>query len=162
MDEAIRRSIGAVCRDGEYHLYKAKAVLEPLLAKRWEEQAADTVLSDETFDNLLQLMDNAATGSDKLAGRPLVLTFASSHTTSIAVCQTLFQICEHPEYIFELREEVRDVVEGDFKVAFSKIDGAARRFQREIHQSTDGLDIFVLLDVPSRTPNSVSYMDERG
>lgn len=122
-------------------------------------QAAGTVLGDEKLDNLLRLMDNVATGidgkPDELAGRTLVLTLASSHTISMPVCQALFQMCEHPQYIFELREEVRDVVEGEFEVAFSKIDGVARRFQRKIHQSTDGLGIFVLLDVPRNPQLSV-------
>lgn len=84
---------------------------------RREEHAAGTFVRDEKFENLLQLMDDEATGNDarpdKLAGRTLVLTLASSHTTSMAACQALFQLCEHPEYILELREEVRNVVEED-------------------------------------------------
>ncbi|CAF9916908.1 MAG: hypothetical protein ALECFALPRED_010907 [Alectoria fallacina] len=100
-----------------YHLYKAKTVLEPLIAKRRREQAAGTLVRDEKFDNLLQFMDNAASGMDarpeKLAGRTLILTLASSHTTSMAACQALFQMCEHPEYIPELREEVEMVIEED-------------------------------------------------
>ena len=98
-------------------MYKAKTVLLPLIAERRKEQAAGTLTRDDKFDNLLQFMDNAATGADarpdKLASRALVLTLASSHTTSMATCQALFQMCEHPEYIPELREEVRRVVEED-------------------------------------------------
>ena len=60
-------------------------------------------------------MDDEATGSDarpeKLAGRTLILTLAASHTTSMAACQALFQMCQYPEYISELREEVKRVVE---------------------------------------------------
>ena len=100
-----------------YHLYTAKTVLKPLIAKRRKEQAAGTLVCDEKFDNLLQFMDDAASGTDampdKLAGRTLILTLASSHTTSMAACQALFQMCEHPEYIPELKEEVRRVVEED-------------------------------------------------
>lgn len=100
-----------------YHLYKAKTVLLPLIAKHRKEKAAGTLIRHEKFDNLLQFMENAATGTDsrpdKLAGRTLVLTLASSHTTSMATCQALFQMCEHPEYVPELREEVRRVVEED-------------------------------------------------
>ena len=100
-----------------YHLYRAKTVLEPLIAKRRKEQAAGTLVRDQKFDNLLQFMDDAATGVDarpeKLAGRTLILTLASSHTTSMAACQAVFQMCEHPEYIPELREEVQRVVEED-------------------------------------------------
>ncbi|KAF6220525.1 hypothetical protein HO133_002958 [Letharia lupina] len=100
-----------------WHLYRAKAVLEPLIAKRRKQEAAGTLMRDEKFDNLLQFMDDAATGVDarpaKLAERTLVLTLASSHTTSMAACQALFQMCEYPEYIPELREEVRRAVEED-------------------------------------------------
>lgn len=100
-----------------WHLYQAKAVLEPLIAKRRQEQADETLLRDDKFDNLLQFMDDAATGTDsrpdKLAGRTLILTLASSHTTSMAACQALFQMCEYPDYIEELREEVHQVVKED-------------------------------------------------
>ena len=97
-----------------WHLYKAKAVLEPLIAKRRQEQAAEVLLRDEKFDNLLQFMDDVAIGTDarpdKLAGRTLILTLASSHTTSMAACQAIFQMCEFPDYIGVLREEVQKVV----------------------------------------------------
>ena len=100
-----------------WHLYQAQKALKPLITTRREERAAGTLVRDEKIDNLLQLMDDEATGidarPDKLAGRTLVLTLASSHTTSMAACQALFQLCEHPEYISELREEVRNVVEDD-------------------------------------------------
>ena len=100
-----------------YHLYNAKAVLEPLIAKRRKDRAASVLNRDSKFDNLLQFMDDAAIGAearpDKLAGRTLILTLASSHTTSMAACQALFQMCEYPEYLPELREEVRTVVEED-------------------------------------------------
>lgn len=100
-----------------YHLYRVKTILEPLIAKRRRQQAAGTLLRDEKFDNLLQFMDNAASGNDakpgKLAVRTLILTLASSHTTSMVACQALFQMCEHPEYIPELRDEVRGVIEED-------------------------------------------------
>ena len=61
-----------------WHLYRAKAVLEPLIAKRRKQEAAGTLMRDEKFDNLLHFMDDAATGVDarpaKLAERTLVLT----------------------------------------------------------------------------------------
>ena len=98
-------------------MYKAKTVLLPLIAKRRKEQGAGTLMRHDKFDNLLQSMDNVATGTDvrpdKLAGRTLVLSLASSHTTSMAACQALYQMCEHPEHVPELREEVRRVVEED-------------------------------------------------
>ena len=62
-------------------------------------------------------MDDAAIGidtrPDSLASRTLVLTLAASHNTSIAAYQTFFQMCEHPEYIKELREEICSIVKED-------------------------------------------------
>lgn len=85
MDEAIRRSVCAVCLAGEISLVQGK---DEFKAKRRKEQAAGTLVCDEKFDDLIQFMDNAATGIDarpeKLAVRTLILTLASSHTTSMA------------------------------------------------------------------------------
>lgn len=100
-----------------WHLYKANTVLQPLIVEKRKEKAAGTLFRDAKFDNLLQFMIDAATGVDarlvSLAKRTLVLTLASSHTTSMAACQALFQMCEYPEYIPELRQEVRRVLEED-------------------------------------------------
>ncbi|KAL8673743.1 MAG: hypothetical protein Q9168_001850 [Polycauliona sp. 1 TL-2023] len=99
----------------KYHLYKARRVLEPLISKRRKDRAAGIPAGGQKFDDMLHFMDNEATGADarpdKLSARALVLTLASAHTTSMAACQALFQMCEHPEYIPELREEVRKAVE---------------------------------------------------
>lgn len=100
-----------------YHLYRARMALEPLIAKRRQLQAAGRFARREVFDNLLQFMDDEAVGvdarPDKLAGRTLILTLASSHTTSMAACQALFQMCQNPEYIPELRVEVQRIIEED-------------------------------------------------
>lgn len=62
-------------------------VLEPLIFKRRKAQAARTLVRDNKFDNLLQFMDDEATGTDarpeKLAGRTLILTLASSRCANI-------------------------------------------------------------------------------
>lgn len=65
-----------------WHLFRARTVLEPLIAKRRKDDAAGTLFRGANFDNLLQFMDDAATGinakPDKLAGRTLILTLTSS------------------------------------------------------------------------------------
>ena len=100
-----------------YHLRSAKRLLIPLIDQRRQARANGALPMDTKFDNLLQFMDDAATGTDarpeKLAGRTLILTLASSHTTSMAACQALFQMCEFPEYIDILRREVQDVLQED-------------------------------------------------
>lgn len=72
----------------------------------------------------------------KLAHRLLILTLAAVHTTSMAATQTLFDLCEHAEYMDVLRDEVREVQErdGGFKkqslTSMKKMDSFMRESQR--------------------------------
>ena len=65
----------------KWHLYSAKAVLEPLIARRRKAQATGTFIRDSKYDNLLQFMDEAATGID---GRPDKLKNADLDTSFIS------------------------------------------------------------------------------
>ena len=101
-----------------YHLRKSRRLLIPLiLRRRMTKATCKTGQEGLKFTNLLQLMDDNAQGPDanpeSLTRRTLVLTLASSHTTSMAACQALFALCEYPEYISILREEVQAVIEED-------------------------------------------------
>ena len=101
-----------------YFLRSSHRLLVPLILRRRAAKAAGkTDQEGLKFTNLLQLMDDNAQATDtdpeKLTRRTLVLTLASSHTTSMAACQALFALCEHPEYITILREEVKAAVEED-------------------------------------------------
>jgi len=96
---------------------KARKTLVPLIEKRRVEKAAGKSEDGLKFTNLLQLMDDDAVGKDRspesLTDRTLVLTLASSHTTSMAACQALFELCYRPEYIPILREEIESALKED-------------------------------------------------
>lgn len=47
---------------------------------------------------------------EKLADFQLFLSAFAVHTTSSALTQMIFDLCQHPEFIEPLREEIRDVV----------------------------------------------------
>ena len=107
-----------------YYFYHAKKVLLPVIAKRSEEIATGARALGNSqptdnleLDNFLQMMMDEATGTDTdpegLAQRVLSLTLASNHTTTMALTQAFYDMCAHPEYIAELREEVQQAVEED-------------------------------------------------
>jgi len=48
---------------------------------------------------------------DKLAHRQLVLSLAAIHTTTMAAAQAINDLCQHPEYVDSLREEITEVLE---------------------------------------------------
>lgn len=62
---------------------------------------------------LESMIDRAHSDYDRnpksLALRQLLLSFASIHTTSMLIAHTIFDLCAHPEYIPELREEIEQV-----------------------------------------------------
>jgi len=100
-----------------YHWWQAKKQLLPLIAKRQKEGQGNQGKEDEGLDNFLQmLLDEAGTGPDSdpvtIAKRVLTLTLASNHTTTMALVETLYDLCAHPEYIEDLRLEVRQAVSG--------------------------------------------------
>ena len=100
-----------------YHLHNARKLLIPLVLQRREAKARGEHQADLKFTNLLEIMDEEAKGADqdpdKLVRRTLVLTLASSHTTSMAACQALFELCLRPEYTKPLRDEVQSVLAED-------------------------------------------------
>ena len=101
----------------QYHLYNARRLLFPLIRKRREAKALGELDGSLKFTNLLQLMDDEAKAEDKdpdkLSRRVLILTLASSHTTSMAACQALFELCLRPQYVPCLREEIQAVLSED-------------------------------------------------
>ena len=62
-------------------------------------------------------MDEAGDGPDSdpitLAQRVLSLTLASNHTTTMALTEAIYDLCAHPEYIEELRQEALQAVTED-------------------------------------------------
>lgn len=101
-----------------YHWWQAKRLLLPLIA-RWKRERELGVENEmDGLGNFLQmLMDEAGDGPDSdpvtIAKRVLSLTLASNHTTTMALAEAVYDLCAHPEYIEELREEVQKAVSED-------------------------------------------------
>lgn len=98
-----------------YHWWRARRQLLPVIAQRQMEKDMLMSRKDEGLGNFLQmLMDEAGDGPDgdpiTIAKRVLSLTLASNHTTTMALVETLYDLCAHPEYIRDLREEVVEAV----------------------------------------------------
>lgn len=99
-----------------YHWWRARRQLLPVIAQRQMDKDMLVSRKDEGLGNFLQmLMDEAGDGPDgdpiTIAKRVLSLTLASNHTTTMALVETLYDLCAHPEYIQELREEVAEAVD---------------------------------------------------
>lgn len=93
---------------------KAQNIITPIIVERRKAEAAGDESYQKPNDFLQWMMDDANEYDgrpDKLAHRLLIMTLASSFTTTMAVTQTFFDLCARPEYIEPLREEIRDAVQ---------------------------------------------------
>lgn len=102
------------------HYAAAEAAAIPLLEarRRTGEKAMD----------LLYWMAEQAKGEEQdlkfIAGILLKVSFAAIHTSAAAPAQLIFDLCERPEFVEPLREEVESLVGADGlidKVGFSKM-----------------------------------------
>ena len=98
------------------NLHFAQKLIVPLVIERKKAQASGDP-SYEKPNDLLQWMIDAANEDegkpDKLAHRQLLLTLAAIHTSTMAATHVLFDLCERPEYIQPLREEVEQAINED-------------------------------------------------
>jgi cytochrome P450 len=90
-------------------VHAAEEAAIPLIDSRRKRQ-------DEAMD-LLYWMDEQAKGEEKdlkfLAGILLKVSFAAIHTSAAAPAQLLFDLCERPCIIHELRREIASVMDKD-------------------------------------------------
>ncbi len=105
-------------------------VLRPLLARTLPEirrihnhydvtrRAVQSILDSrkgisESKNDFLQWMMEDAQGDEKdpkfLADILLKVSFAALHTSAATPMQLIYDLCEHPEYVEPLREEIRQV-----------------------------------------------------
>ena len=104
-----------------YNAWKAKRILIPYIRHRQATvaQRAGEIAKTrkEEFPDLLQYLIEKAEGPDTepmcLASMVLSLSLASNHTTSMALTEALYDLCTHPEYIPELREEIQTAITSD-------------------------------------------------
>ncbi|PVH90932.1 ent-kaurene oxidase [Periconia macrospinosa] len=88
---------------------RAMDMIGSLIRQRQEAEKADPAWQKP--DDMMQwLMARSNESLAKLTNRQLVLTFAAIHTTTTAATNVLYTLAATPEYIPELREEVRGVL----------------------------------------------------
>jgi cytochrome P450 len=125
------RFIPEIRRIKEYYKTAEKAAI-PLLNSREEK-------GDRALD-LLYWMSEQAKGYEKdkrfIAGILLKVSFAAIHTSAAAPSQLIFDLCEMPQYIEPLREEIRNAMGPDNHIdkkgflQMSKMDSIMKESQR--------------------------------
>ena len=86
----------------------------PIIVERRKAEGTGNDSYQKPNDFLQWMMDDADEFDGrphKLAHRLLVMSLASSFTTTMGVTQAFFDLCARPEYIEPLREEVRGAVQ---------------------------------------------------
>ena len=98
------------------NLHFAQKLIVPLVIERKQAQSSGDPSYTKPND-LLQWMIDAADEDEgqprKLAHRQLLLTLAAIHTSTMAATHVLFDLCERPEYIKPLREEIETAIRED-------------------------------------------------
>ncbi|KAI1936260.1 hypothetical protein LOZ66_004718 [Ophidiomyces ophidiicola] len=97
-------------------LSTAKGILAPIIEQRRRDQALKNLSYDKPKDLLQGMMDLAKpneAASHRLAHRQFTLSLGSLNTTTTAAVQTLYDICDHPEYFEPLREELLGALTAD-------------------------------------------------
>ncbi|KAI3396499.1 hypothetical protein diail_12119 [Diaporthe ilicicola] len=104
----VARFIPEIHKIGD-HYAAAEAAAIPLLESRRK--------TGEKAMDLLYWMAEQAKGEEQdlkfLAGILLKVSFAAIHTSAAAPAQLLYDLCEHPEFIEPLREELDNVIGPD-------------------------------------------------
>ncbi|KAM7199176.1 cytochrome P450 [Rhypophila sp. PSN 637] len=93
-------------------------ILGPEIERRRNAEKAQDPSYKKPVDLLQGMMDLAKPGSKQatpqdLAHRQLVMSLAAVHTTAGQAANTLFDLCDHPEYFDILRDEVIEDVVND-------------------------------------------------
>lgn len=104
-----------------WNFRKAKRILLPYIRYRKSiiaERACEIAQTrKQEFPDVLQYLIEQAEGKDaepmSLAAMVLSLSLASNHTTAMALTEALYDLCAHPEYQSELRQEVQAAIDAD-------------------------------------------------
>lgn len=114
------------------HYEAAEKAAIPLLKER--------ARTGESALDLLYWMSEQAKGDEKdmkfIAGILLKVSFAAIHTSAAAPSQLIYDLCEMPEYVEPLRQEINSVLDLDGtipKTAFvklAKLDSIMKESQR--------------------------------
>ncbi|KAL8711938.1 MAG: hypothetical protein Q9220_003634 [cf. Caloplaca sp. 1 TL-2023] len=129
-------------------LRRAKKMLIPIIQERQRQQAAPTKEYEKPTD-LLQYMIESAHGDDlepgRLAHLQLMVNLAGIHTTSAAMTHAIYDLCEHPESVECLREEIEQVLQQD------------GGWQRNTYKKLDKLDSFLKESQRFNPPTLLSF-----
>lgn len=111
------------------HLRRAKKILRPIIQERVGALSSLGEKDDKPLD-LLQYMIESAEGDDReperLAHLELLANLVGIHTTSGAITHAILDLCQYPEYVQILREEVEEVLRED--------DGWQRNSYNKLHR----------------------------
>lgn len=88
---------------------RATDIMSSIIRQRKEAEKADPTWQ-KPEDMMQWMMERSDEGLAALANRQLVLTFAAIHTTTTVATNVIYTLAATPEYIPELREEVRGVL----------------------------------------------------
>lgn len=92
------------------HLNASKQLFLPIMQQRREEAAAGEAKHNDMLAWMMAKQADWKQTDDDVAGSLVQLGVATTHNTSMAVAQTLYQLAVRPELVNELREEARRVV----------------------------------------------------
>lgn len=96
------------------HLRRAKNFLIPIIEKRMN--ALHSFDAEKNLDFLQYMIENAKNDecqSELLAHLELMVNVGGIHTSSMAITNAILDLCEHPEYITMLREEIQHALQDD-------------------------------------------------
>lgn len=102
----------------KHHVSVAHEILKPRILEQRRLRVDEEVKTRRSdFTNFLEAMDEEAEGSDldtqSLSKRMLFIGIAAFHTVVMATTQAVFDLCQHPEHIAELREELETVLDAE-------------------------------------------------
>lgn len=112
---------------GHSYIRRAQKLLVPEIIRR-KKLMASGILDEGSKDTLLSWMMECAEGSETdplhLAHLEIVISLAAIHTSQMNAVHVLYDLAAHPEYIDEIREEIRHAAcdEGGWqKTSYAKL-----------------------------------------
>uniref|UniRef100_A0A0B7K3W0 Uncharacterized protein n=1 Tax=Bionectria ochroleuca TaxID=29856 RepID=A0A0B7K3W0_BIOOC len=126
------------CRELQKQVANARKVLDPILRSREEERRAalDNGDPEPRYNDTIQwLVDESQGSSYDPVGAQLGFSVVATHTTTDLITETMIRLCERPELIEDLIQEIEDVlkVEGWTKTALfnmKRLDSVIKEAQR--------------------------------
>ncbi|OJD40377.1 cytochrome p450 [Diplodia corticola] len=100
------------------HEKMARKIIQPVVDKRKREAMEDAKAGrpPKEYTDALQWLQDAMDKSGRkfdIVGGQLGLGLASIHTTSMALTRAIFDLCDNPEWVQPLRDEVKQVLAED-------------------------------------------------